>query len=145
MSENTNPNFDLVKILNEDKTYKLLFPDREVGLAIVLIFEKIENGTFEERKFTEKDLHKAFEQIYITEKRYPKEVYSEQIMNLQEYFLDYDQLAQKYFFKDYAYKFCKHEKETLGCRFRQKWFFPTFGGSFKNPATTEVRYTLKYL
>ncbi|TKC08921.1 MULTISPECIES: hypothetical protein [Pedobacter] len=113
MSENTNPNFDFVKILNEDKTYKLLFPDREVGLAIVLIFEKIENGTFEDGKFTEKDLHKAFEQIYITEKRYPKEVYSEQIMNLQEYFLDYDQLAQKYFFKDYAYKFCKHAKETL--------------------------------
>ena len=113
MSKETNPNFDFVKILNEDKTYKLLFPEREVGLAIVLIFEKIESKTFEDGKFTEKDLHEAFEQIYITKERYPKEVYSEQIMNLQEYFLDYDQQTQKYYFKDYAYKFCKHAKETL--------------------------------
>lgn len=96
MSNETNPNFDFVKILNEDKTYKLLFPEREVGLAIVLIFEKIENKTFKDGKFTEKDLHEAFEQIYITKERYPKEVYSEQIMNLQEYFLDYDQQTQKY-------------------------------------------------
>lgn len=113
MSKKNNPNFDFVKILNEDKTYKLLFPEREVGLAIVLIFEKIENKTFEDGKFTEKDLHEAFEQIYVTKERYPKEVYSEQIMNLQEYFLDYDQPTQKYYFKDYAYKFCKHAKETL--------------------------------
>lgn len=113
MSNSVNPSFDFVKILNEDKTYKLLFPEREVGLAIVLIFEKIENKTFEDGKFTEKDLHEAFEQIYITKERYPKEVYSEQIMNLQEYFLDYDQQTQKYYFKDYAYKFCKHAKETL--------------------------------
>ena len=113
MNNQTNPNFDFVKILNEDKTYKLLFPEREVGLAIVLIFEKIENKNFEEGKFTEKDLHEAFEQIYITKERYPKEVYSEQIMNLQEYFLDHDQQTQKYYFKDYAYKFCKHAKETL--------------------------------
>lgn len=113
MIQKTNPNFDFVKILNEDKTYKLLFPEREVGLAIVLIFEKIENKTFEDGKFTEKDLHEAFEQIYVTKERYPKEVYSEQIMNLQEYFLDYDQQTQKYYFKDYAYKFCKHARETL--------------------------------
>jgi len=50
---------------------------------------------------------------YFQKERYPKEVYSEQIMNLQEYFLDYDQPTQKYYFKDYAYKFCKHAKETL--------------------------------
>lgn len=54
MSKETNPNFDFVKILNEDKTYKLLFPEREVGLAVVLIFEKIENKTFEDGKFTKR-------------------------------------------------------------------------------------------
>lgn len=113
MSENFNTKFDFVRILNEEKTYKLLFPDREVGLAIVLIFEKIEIRAFEEGKFTEQDLHDAFEQIYVTKERYPKEVYSEYIMDLQEYFLDYDQQTQKYYFKDYAYKFCKHAKETL--------------------------------
>lgn len=112
--KNTNKtNFDFIKILNEEKTYKLLFPDREVGLAIVLIYEKIIDGDFEEEKFTEKDLHEAFENIYKTKERYPKEVYSTHIMDLQEYFLDYNQESQKYFFKDYAYKFCKHAKETL--------------------------------
>ena len=111
--ENTNPNFDFVRTLNEDKTYRLLFPKREVGLAIVLIFEKIENKTFEDEKFTEKDLHEAFEEVYKTKERYPKEKYSEHIMNLQEYFLDYDQQTQKYYFKDYAYRFCRHAKETL--------------------------------
>lgn len=113
MDENANINFDFVKTLNEDKTYKLLFPEREVGVAIVLIFEKIKSGIFDDGKFKEKDLHEAFEKIYQTNERYPKEVYSGHIMNLQEYFLDYDQQTQKYYFKDYAYKFCKHAKETL--------------------------------
>lgn len=76
MNSSINPNFDFIKILNEDKTYKLLFPEREIGLAIVLIYEKIIDGVFEDEKFTEKDLHKAFEQIYVTKERYPKEVYS---------------------------------------------------------------------
>jgi hypothetical protein len=113
LSNSENSNFNFIKILNEDKTYKLLFPDREIGLAIVLIYEKIIDGVFEDEKFTEKDLHEAFEKIYKTNERYPKEVYSNHIMDLQEYFLDYNQESQKYFFKDYAYKFCKHAKETL--------------------------------
>lgn len=113
MSNSENSNFNFIKILNEDKTYKLLFPDREIGLAIVLIYEKIIDGVFEDEKFTEKDLHEAFEKIYKTNERYPKEVYSNHIMDLQEYFLDYNQESQKYFFKDYACKFCKHAKETL--------------------------------
>jgi hypothetical protein len=113
LNNKSSSNFNFIKTLNEDKTYKLLFPAREVGLAIVSIFEKIEEGFFENDKFSEKDLHAAFEEIYITKERYPKEVYSEHIMDLQEYFLDYDQQSQKYYFKDYAYKFCKHAKETL--------------------------------
>lgn len=113
MSNPINTNFNFIKILNEEKTYKLLFPKREIGLAIVLIYEKISDGVFEDEKFTEKDLHEAFEYVYKTKVRYPKEVYSSHIMDLQEYFLDYNQESQKYFFKDYAYKFCKHAKETL--------------------------------
>lgn len=113
MNNSSNPDFNFAKVLNEEKTYKLLFPERGIGLAIVSIFEKIENRTFEDGKFTEKDLHDAFEKVNLTNERYPKEVYSEKIMNLQEYFLDYDQKTQRYFFKDYAYKFCRHAKETL--------------------------------
>jgi hypothetical protein len=113
LNNSSTPDFNFVKVLNEEKTYKLLFPERGVGLAIVSIFEKIENQTFEDGKFTERDLHESFERINLTKERYPKEVYSEHIMNLQEYFLDYDQKTQKYYFKDYAYKFCRHAKETL--------------------------------
>lgn len=113
MTGNTNPYFDFIKILDEEKTYRLLFPEREVGLAISIIFEKIENKEFEDEKFTENDLHDAFEFVSNTKERYRKEFYSGQIMELQEYFLDYDQESQKYYFKDYAYKFCKHAKETL--------------------------------
>ena len=51
MSKKSNANFNFVKTLNEDRTYGLLFPEREVGLAIVLIYEKIEEGFFENGKF----------------------------------------------------------------------------------------------
>lgn len=105
--------FDFIKILSEDRTYRLLFPVKEVGMAILEIYEAIENNIFEDNKFTEADLHSAFSKVYGVGERYPKEVYSAHIMDLQEYFLDYDQQAQKYFFKDYAFKFCEHAKTTL--------------------------------
>ncbi|UQA74080.1 hypothetical protein K2F45_20010 [Sphingobacterium siyangense] len=35
------------------------------------------------------------------------------IMDLQEYFLDYDQEKQKYYFKEYTNKFCLHARDTL--------------------------------
>lgn len=106
-------NFDFIKILNEDRTYRLLFPVREVGMAILEIYEAIGNNLFEDKKFTEADLHLAFSKAHGVGERYPKEVYSAHIMDLQEYFLDYDQPSQKYFFKDYAFKFCEHAKATL--------------------------------
>nr|BFF36941.1 hypothetical protein BACT7_18030 [Tenacibaculum mesophilum] len=136
MSKKSNSDFNFVKTLNEDKTYKLLFPKREIGLAIVSIYEKIEEGFFENGKFSEKDLHDAFKKNYITKERYPKEVYSGHIMDLQEYFLDYDQQSQKYYFKDYAYKFCKHAKETLKGAFN-----PTRIQKICNRLTTSLKGT----
>ena len=88
-------------------------PAKEVGMAIVIIYKQIINKEFPDDKFTEKYIHIAFEKIYHPNIRYPKEVYSGHIMNLQEYFLDCDEEKQKYFFTDYAYKFCLHAKETL--------------------------------
>ncbi|WP_263602736.1 hypothetical protein [Chryseobacterium sp. PET-29] len=113
MSDSLKSDFNFVSVLDENETYKLLFPPKEVGMAVVIIYEQIINKEFLDDKFTEKDIHIAFEKIYRTNIRYPKEVYSGHIMDLQEYFLDYDQEKQKYFFKDYAYKFCLHAKETL--------------------------------
>ncbi len=86
MNNSSTPDFNFVKVLNEEKTYKLLFPEKGVGLAIVSIFEKIENQAFEDGKFTEKDLHESFERVNLTKERYPKEVYSEHIIIFRNIF-----------------------------------------------------------
>lgn len=105
--------FDFLKEIKEPGVYQLLFPKKEVGLAVMLLFEKIENKILPEGKFTEKDLHEAFAHIGQPNERYPKEIYSAHIAELQEYFLDYNQESQKYYFKDYAYRFYAYAKETL--------------------------------
>lgn len=113
LREKDKISFDFVKEIKEPGVYQLLFPKKEVGLAVMLLFEKIEDKTLLNGKFTEKDLHEAFAQISQPNERYPKEVYSAHISELQEYFLDYNQETQKYFFKDYAYRFYSYAKETL--------------------------------
>lgn len=113
MKEIDKINFDFVKEIKEPGVYQLLFPKKELGLAVMLLFEKIEDKTLPDGKFTEKDLHNAFAQISQPNERYPKEVYSGHIAELQEYFLDYNQDDQKYYFKDYAYRFYAYAKETL--------------------------------
>jgi len=105
--------FDFFKALNQPKIYRYLFPKKEVGLAIILLYTKIKEGTFEDEYFTEKDIHNAFAMAHGPYERYQKEDYSENILELQEYFLDYNQNTQKYFFKDYAYKFCEHAYQTF--------------------------------
>lgn len=113
MNENDKISFDFVKEIKEPGVYQLLFPKKEVGLAVMLLFEKIKDKILPDGKFTEKDLHEAFTQISQPNERYPKEVYSAHIAKLQEYFLDYNQETQKYYFKDYAYRFYAYAKETL--------------------------------
>lgn len=113
MNETDKINFDFVKEIKEPGVYQLLFPKKEVGLAVMVLFEKIENKSLPDGKFIEKDLHDAFAQISKPNERYPKEIYSAHIEELQEYFLDYNQETQKYYFKDYAYRFYTYAKETL--------------------------------
>jgi hypothetical protein len=102
--------FDEIKNQN---IYKQLFPRRKIGLAIILLYEKVIAGSFTDKQFTEKDIHNAFVEVSKPLVRHQIEDYSGYIYELQEYFLDYDQESQKYVFKDYAYKFCKHAKSTL--------------------------------
>tara|TARA_R110002124_G_scaffold78219_1_gene208979 strand:+ start:11605 stop:12927 length:1323 start_codon:yes stop_codon:yes gene_type:complete len=113
LNETDKINFDFVKEIKEPGVYQLLFPKKEVGLAVIVLFEKIENKSLPDGKFIEKDLHDAFAQISKPNERYPKEIYSAHIEELQEYFLDYNQETQKYYFKDYAYRFYTYAKETL--------------------------------
>ena len=113
MNENDKINFDFVKEIKEPGVYQLLFPKKEVGLAVMVLFENIKSKSLPDGKFIEKDLHDAFAQISKPNERYPKEIYSEHIKDLQEYFLDYNQETQKYYFKDYAHRFYAYAKETL--------------------------------
>ena len=113
MNEKDKINFDFVKEIKEPGVYQLLFPKKEVGLAVMVLFQKIEDKSLPDGKFIEKDLHDAFAQISKATERYPKEIYSAHIEELQEYFLDYNQETQKYYFKDYAYRFYSYAKETL--------------------------------
>ncbi|MEI6866377.1 hypothetical protein [Flavicella sp.] len=113
MDETNKISFDFIKEIKEPGVYQLLFPKKEVGLAVMLLFDKIENNLFIDGKFTENDIHDTFAKIVKTGERYPKEIYSGHIAELQEYFLDYNQESQKYYFKDYAYRFHAYAKKTL--------------------------------
>ena len=92
----------------------------------MLLFDKLKDGAFPDEKFTENDIHNAFAEISKAKERYPKEIYSGHLSELQEYFLDYNQDSQKYFFKDYAYRFYSYAKETLKGNFS-----PTRNETFK--------------
>ncbi|MDO5986156.1 hypothetical protein Q4Q39_01960 [Flavivirga amylovorans] len=105
--------FNFFDEINDDYTYARLFPQKTVGLAIVFLYEKVIAGDFINNLFTEKNIHDAFIKVRPPTIRLQKEDYSAYIHHLQEYFLDYDQESQRYFFKDYAYKFCEHAKTTL--------------------------------
>ena len=62
MTNDQDLEFSFVKEINEAKTYHLLFPKRDIGLAILLLLlllllcMKVSDGTFIEQKFTKKVL-----------------------------------------------------------------------------------------
>lgn len=113
MANNQDLEFNFFNEIKQSKTYAQLFPNREIGLAIIYLYEQITEDNFIDKQFTEKDIHNAFVKIFKPQIRHQTEDYSGHIYELQEYFLDYDQETQKYVFKDYAYKFCEHAKTTL--------------------------------
>ncbi|CAA0212711.1 hypothetical protein [Tenacibaculum maritimum] len=104
--------FNFFNEIKESLTYTQLFPRREVGLAIIYLYEQFYSDKGIDKEFKERDIHDAFHKIFKHDRKQTED-YSEYISNLQEYFLDYNQETQKYVFKDYAYKFCEHAKTTL--------------------------------
>jgi len=113
MSKKEDIKFNFFEEISKAKSYALLFPKREIGLAIIYLYEEMVTKNIVNKQFTEKDIRNAFIKIFEHQIRHQTEDYSEYIYELQEYFLDYDQETQKYVFKDYAYKFCNHAKTTL--------------------------------
>ena len=123
--QNTGPhNFQFLTEIAKENTYRLLFPDPKAGIAIIYLYEKLENGRFPDRFFKESDIHDALLKVsYVNLNNgqyHLKEQYNTIISDLQEYFLRYDEDKQQYSFKEYAYTFCRHAKETL-----KSFFDPT--------------------
>ena len=114
-------NFDFFSEITKDDNYQLLYPQREVGLAIVWLYQKGLEGAFPDMTFKESDIHEALEAVNPKARskthRRPTEHYNRVISSLQEYFLRYDDEKQVYRFKEYANEFCKHAFSTLKSNF----------------------------
>lgn len=124
MSLPNHTNFNFLAEIAKENTYRLLFPDAKAGMAIIWLYEKLENGAFPDKFFKESDIHDALMDVSYVDRDnghyHLKEKYNSIISDLQEYFLRYDDEKQQYEFKQYAYTFCERAKETL-----KNFFDPT--------------------
>ncbi|MEP1033635.1 hypothetical protein [Ekhidna sp.] len=113
--------FDFFSEINKDDNYQLLYPQREIGLAIVWLYQRSLEGAFPDMTFKESDIHDALDTVHprsgTKSHRKPTEHYNQTIASLQEYFLRYDEEKQVYRFKEYANEFCKHAFNTLKSNF----------------------------
>ena len=110
--------FDHIKI---DNTYELFFPKKEQGLAVIWLYERVKKGYFHKGVFKEKDIQQAFDEVSLISRekreRFPWEYYNSQIMELQEFFLYYDEENQTYAFKEYATYLCDKVLKIISERF----------------------------
>ncbi|RFM35037.1 hypothetical protein [Chitinophaga silvisoli] len=124
MQNTESHTFHFLSEISKENTYRLLFPDSKAGMAIIWLYEKLESGYFPDGFFKESDIHDALLDVSSVDldngKYHLKEHYNAIIGDLQEYFLRYDDEKQHYSFKEYAFSFCKHAKDTL-----KSFFDPT--------------------
>ncbi len=113
--------FDFFKEINKENHYHLLFPKREVGLAIAWLYQKIRDGALPDGTFKEMDIHEALDRMHPgaknPEHRRQVENYNIIVSDLQNYFIRYDEERQVYFFKEYGNEFCKQALNTLKANF----------------------------
>ncbi|MEQ9299649.1 MAG: hypothetical protein RIF33_13835 [Cyclobacteriaceae bacterium] len=118
---NTASPFDFFSEIIKDDNYQLLYPQKEVGLAVIWLYQKSIEGAFPQMTFKESDIHEALDTVHprsgSKSHRKPTEHYNQTIASLQEYFLRYDDDKQVYRFKEYANEFCKHALNTLKSNF----------------------------
>lgn len=121
MQNSNDYTFLFLSEISKEKTYGLLYPEAKAGLAIIWLYERIQNGTFQQNAFKEKDLHQALREVNPSiesdKSRHPKETYNVIIADLQEYFIRYDEERQEYSFKEYALIFCRQAYEILKASF----------------------------
>jgi hypothetical protein len=95
-----------------------LYPDRTVFLAIIWLYDKIQDGTFKDKTFTESTIHKALDKTNPTfqkksQQRQPKEANTAIIAELQEFYLRRDEERQVYMLKDFAIEICRKAHMVL--------------------------------
>lgn len=121
MQNSPSYKFQFLSEISKEKTYSLLYPDAKAGLAIIWLYERIQNGTFQHNAFKEKDLHQALREVNPSiendKSRHPKGHYNAIIADLLEYFLRYDEERHEYSFKEYALIFCRQAYEILKASF----------------------------
>lgn len=113
--------FEQLKI---EKTYEHLFPEKKKGLAVIWLYERVKNGEFEHGIFKEKDIHRAFEAVSLIERepiRLQWVTYTAYILELQEFYLIYNDENQTYMFTDFGFQICDKIHRLISQRFN-----PTF-------------------
>lgn len=109
--------FEQLKIEN---TYDLLFPKKEKGLAVIWLYERVKNGEFENGIFKEKDIQRAFEAVSFIRNepiRSQWVTYNTYIMELQEFYLIYNDENQTYIFTDFGLQICDKVYRLISKRF----------------------------
>ncbi|MGD1843059.1 MAG: hypothetical protein ACFB0B_19515 [Thermonemataceae bacterium] len=113
--------FDFFSEITKENIYELLYPKKEVGLAIVWLYQRSSRGDFPDSTFKEADIHEALDSVRFRPKHQPQrnsiEYYNKIIADLQEYFIRYDDEKQVYRFKEYANEFCTRTLATLKANF----------------------------
>lgn len=109
--------FEQLKIEN---TYDLLFPKKEKGLAVIWLYERVKNGEFENGIFKEKDIQRAFEAVSFIRNEPVRSqwvTYNTYIMELQEFYLIYNDENQTYIFTDFGLQICDKVYRLISKRF----------------------------
>lgn len=109
--------FEQLKI---EKTYELLFPRKEQGLAVIWLYERVINGEFENAIFKEKDIYRAFEAVSYSGSeplRTQRATYNSYTLELQEFYLIYNDENQTYMFTDFAMQICGKVNRLISQRF----------------------------
>ncbi|TCJ16580.1 hypothetical protein EPD60_07510 [Flaviaesturariibacter flavus] len=118
--EEVNPKFDFLSEIERDRTYSLLFPTRQQGVAIIRLYLAVKNGAFPDKSFKEEDIYDALSSSHVGDEAYsriPQEHFVELIGQLKEYFLIWDDERQVYYLKEYAFDFCRNAEKILEANF----------------------------
>jgi hypothetical protein len=109
--------FVFIEAIQRPETYRQLFPDKVEGLVIIVLYERLKAGYYENGFFVEDEIHRLFVAFQKgkdnDDKYYQKSRNKDRIKKLLRFFLSYDEEKRLYSFQEYAYAFCALSEKTL--------------------------------